>query len=1449
MMDVDDTPPEVVSGRSSASSSSLGDACSRPTSAPVTNNGNGFANLNPPRAIRTAPTPTNAGNGEQNVRVVARVRPLSTKELNEKSGESILAHPRQSNIRVVEPDADAMNVGGGGDGKRKFEFDSVFGTDSTQQEVYENTCGDMISSSIFKGFNATILAYGQTGSGKTFTMGTDGSTGSASPRNDDNSMAPPDPSEGVIARAVHDLFQAKNSLPNGNERVKVTMSYLEIYNEQAIDLLNEDPASANTTLQVRDSKTEGVVIPNLKHFQVSSPKEVRALMEMASMKRATGSTHMNSVSSRSHAICTLNVSIAPNDNLENEEDEQEQQEDLISPRSVSSSSNLNQHGMKAKLTLVDLAGSERIKRTGAEGARMKEGININKGLFVLGQVVSALSEHGQRIHAGGSNHHAHIPYRDSKLTRLLQDSLGGNSRTVMIACISPAESNIEESINTLRYAERTRNIKNSAVRNVVSSGGLSAREAAALRRENQQLKLELARMESKMIVSSGGSSSGFSFGSLVGPADISTETIVSQLRVQCSSLLAEIDLLRGCARDHSKEVLEASLRADKWQTKSEAIVQLAKTQGVDLSSKEVEDVSHGSDDIVSNLRSQLAKCKAELLEARTEAIVARAAAGAIIAGKADLLGNIGSIATTSEDSLNLSGSLEDDSENARNNELLTTELSAVSATIEQKEAMVLQISKERACMDNVQLHFENSLRLLQTEVDAMTAERDELVVKMSSNEKEINSNNNQHQRKRKANNDPMTKRLREQISKLEGRIDELKVKANEHKKSMKMKDNAEKKCARLLVEIAEDKRRRADLQRKLKDTSVEMRAEKRAAKQNAAKMMKDTQKLKIELRKMESAHQKQAAVLKRKIDQASAKEKARAELERKRRSAEKMRLASSFRDNADVKESRKIELSSWIDREFEYTLIKLQIDDQRRQLNDAVMERRKLMKTNDDTVDVKELKQMDDSVRALQATIEDLEVSLKKAFPAATDTSMTSMFRFLEMNTFKGLSKLDAKYVLSYVFDMCTSMKQDMASMIENKEDFTKSSINSALAKEHQLHEREITKIKMEHADATLNLLESMQGTVNSNFKLNSDGSELGAQVGTILGAYNESWSSTTEALRSDLDEIKEVQEGLEQTMDKIAKGMAIPSKKKPKAKKKDTREDWDSDAFESEESYVEGDDGEDSEYEPTPAKKARGRKRQSPKAPALPNSPPSPIGEDFIDDIDNKKKESLKKACKKLGVPVTGKKDILKKRVKETFLNNSVLNSSMALPIGPTDEEKDGSFNVELSAIKKVNFNIGDVDVDPEFQPIHEKPNPSTESIKKKLWQEMDDDIVNNDESEKAKTPSKKMTPSKRRMSRSPSSDSNASVAEKENTPRKGRKPLGFGSSSPRPLSSHNAKAPSRTPVHLKQTIATSRKRLIPDDKQSTAVTKRNNISASARKRTKRGMNIAVSRALQQNF
>lgn len=831
-------------------------------------------------------------------------------------------------------------------------------------------------------------------------MGTDGG-------NTNNNNDTPSPSDGVIARAVHDLFRIRQSLPSGPDRVKIEMSYLEIYNEQAIDLLSDDPST--TVLQVRDSKTEGVMVQNLKSFEVCSPGEVSALMGQASAKRATGSTQMNSVSSRSHAICTLNVTIAP---LDGEE------ENLGSPREM----------MKAKLTLVDLAGSERIKKTGAEGARMKEGININKGLFVLGQVVSALSELGQQQGAKKSN--AHIPYRDSKLTRLLQDSLGGNSRTVMIACISPAQSNAEETINTLRYAERTRNIKNSAVRNLVS-GGLPSAEAAALRKENQQLKLELAQLRD-------GSISTGPMRSL--PSLANTEVLI-KLRAQCSSFLAENDLLKERIKSHSGEVLEASLRADKWQAKFERAVDVAEQHGVDLSDKIDID---GAESIVNQLRNQLSEAKTELMEARADAAMARATAGAVIAGKGDLDSISGGLDIEMP-------AFEEVESSDRDN--ITNELSAVSGTIEQKEAMLQQMLKERSCRETIQIHLQNSLRMLQTEVDDLTAEKSYLMEQMNQNMEDSS------RRKCKTEVNPVTKRLREQIKSLENRINELKQKASEHQKSLRMKEEAEKKVVRLTNEIAQDKRRRTELQKKLKEASNEIRAEKKAAQQNAARMMRDSQKLKIELQKIKSAAEKQAVVLKRKIDEAAAKEKARLELENKRKHVERMRMASASGDGGEIKESRKQELEAWIEREIECSILKAQINDHQSQLESAMSERKRLMKSNSDTVDILQLESIEDDCKAIRAAIGDLEDTAKKAFPAFE--SSNPAWRFVDTNLFKTLSKPEAKHVMSYVFDLCSSVKHELDSVIADQEYKINLEIDAAVAKERQLHERDIMKLKV----------------------------------------------------------------------------------------------------------------------------------------------------------------------------------------------------------------------------------------------------------------------------------------------------------------------------------------------------------------------------------------------------
>ena len=265
--------------------------------------------------------------------------------------------------------------------------------------------------------------------------------------------------DGIIPRACVDLFTQIQTRCDGNAQVE--LSYLEIYNKEMRDLLTEDGGKGKNgkvpEMKIRENLNGEVYVSGLSARPVDSPKAIGDYMEEASKRRVVASTKMNAVSSRSHAICVLRIKGVLEDDTK----------------------------FSAKLTLVDLAGSERIKKTGAEGGRRKEGININKGLFVLGQVVSALSETRPK-------YKRKPPYRDSKLTRLLQDSLGGNSRTIMVACVSPADFNLDETVTTLRYATNARNIKNTATRNVIKS--LSPEEAAKLQRENQLLKKQVSEL-------------------------------------------------------------------------------------------------------------------------------------------------------------------------------------------------------------------------------------------------------------------------------------------------------------------------------------------------------------------------------------------------------------------------------------------------------------------------------------------------------------------------------------------------------------------------------------------------------------------------------------------------------------------------------------------------------------------------------------------------------------------------------------------------------------------------------------------------------------------------------------------------------------------------------------------------------------------------------------------
>ncbi|XP_059094614.1 kinesin-like protein KIF3A [Tigriopus californicus] len=345
---------------------------------------------------------------DDNVKVVVRVRPLNGQEIEEKYAVVVQVDQINGEVRL-EPHMSAFSTSMSRESPAKvFAFDNVFGPDSTQLDVYNRVARPIVEN-VIQGYNGTIFAYGQTGTGKTFTM--------------EGDRAIPE-MKGIIPNSFAHIF---GHIAKAEENIKflVRVSYLEIYNEEVRDLLGKDQS---LRLEVKERPDIGVYVKDLSAFVVNNADDMDKVMTMGNKNRSVGATNMNAHSSRSHAIFTITIECS-----EKGQDGQ-------------------QHFRVGKLHLVDLAGSERQSKTGATGKRLKEATKINLSLSTLGNVISALVD-------GKSSH---VPYRNSKLTRLLQDSLGGNSKTLMFANIGPAEYNYDESLSTLRYASRAKSIKNHA---------------------------------------------------------------------------------------------------------------------------------------------------------------------------------------------------------------------------------------------------------------------------------------------------------------------------------------------------------------------------------------------------------------------------------------------------------------------------------------------------------------------------------------------------------------------------------------------------------------------------------------------------------------------------------------------------------------------------------------------------------------------------------------------------------------------------------------------------------------------------------------------------------------------------------------------------------------------------------------------------------------------------
>lgn len=418
----------------------------------------------------------------------------------------------KDNQTVLTPPSDGAHGGKGAKdlAPKTFAFDrSYWSFDKSDptyagQENLHNDLGKPLLDNAFQGYNNCIFAYGQTGSGKSYSMMGYGKE------------------HGIIPKICQDMFERIGALQQDkNTRCTVEVSYLEIYNERVRDLLNP---STKSNLKVREHPSTGPYVEDLAKLVVGSFQEIENLMDEGNKARTVAATNMNETSSRSHAVFTL----------------------ILTQKSFDTDTKMELE-KQAKISLVDLAGSERATSTGATGARLKEGAEINRSLSTLGRVIAALADLStgkKKKGAGGT-----VPYRDSVLTWLLKDSLGGNSMTAMIAAISPADINYDETLSTLRYADSAKRIKNHAVINEDANA-----------RMIRELKEELALLRSKL----GGGVAGGAGG--VGGAPVPPEEVYAE-GTPLEKQIVSITQADGTVKKVSKaEIAEQLSQSEKLLT-------------------------------------------------------------------------------------------------------------------------------------------------------------------------------------------------------------------------------------------------------------------------------------------------------------------------------------------------------------------------------------------------------------------------------------------------------------------------------------------------------------------------------------------------------------------------------------------------------------------------------------------------------------------------------------------------------------------------------------------------------------------------------------------------------------------------------------------------------------------------------------------------------------------
>ncbi|KAM6116971.1 chromosome-associated kinesin KIF4A [Pterocles gutturalis] len=769
------------------------------------------------------------------VRVALRCRPLVPKETSEGCQTCLSFVPGEPQVVV------------GND--KSFTYDYVFDPSVEQEEVFNTAVAPLIRG-IFKGYNATVLAYGQTGSGKTYSMG---GTYTASQEDD--------PSVGVIPRVIKLLFKEKEQRQDWEFVLKV--SYLEIYNEDILDLLCPS-RERSSQISIREDPKEGIKIVGLTERNVTCAQDTVSCLEQGNNSRTVASTAMNSQSSRSHAIFTVCI-------------DQKKKNDK----------NTSFH---SKLHLVDLAGSERQKKTKAEGDRLKEGININRGLLCLGNVISALGDENKK---GGF-----VPYRDSKLTRLLQDSLGGNSHTLMIACVSPADSNLEETLNTLRYADRARKIKNKPIVNLDPQ----AAELHHLKQQVQQLQV--------LLLQAHGGTLPVSVNSMA-----PSENLQSLMEKNQSLMEENQKLSRGLseAAGQTAQMLERIILTEQENEKMNAKLEQLQQHALcklDLQKlvETVEDAELKENvEVIRDLQQVLAQFQSENA-ATMEAAAEMASSEQDATAEAEM----GQDTKRSSDDFT--------TQHALRQAQMSKELLELNKALSLKEALAKKMTQNDSQLEPIQSQYQTNIKDLELEVSNLQKEKEELILAL-------------HMAKKDVNQAKLSERRRKRLLELEGQINELKKKLNEQSKLLKLKESTERTVSKLNQEIREMKSQRVQLMRQMKEDAEKFRQWKQQKDKEVIQLKARDRKRQYELLKLERDFQKQASVLRRKTEEAAAANKRLKDALQKQREAADKRKETQNRGMEGVA----ARVKSWLANEVE---VLVSTEEARRHLADLLEDRK-----------------------------------------------------------------------------------------------------------------------------------------------------------------------------------------------------------------------------------------------------------------------------------------------------------------------------------------------------------------------------------------------------------------------------------------------------------------------------------------------------------------------------